>query len=126
MRLGGLSLFTKTNSRGLFNLAAYHSPHSLTWSWIVSVKFDGVWRRPSGWPRFGVWAHRDNQGLQVSVTLPFMVFSRHVQEPMWYRNLFARARDREDALEEQNRKLRRALTVARASALTSVDQGRPQ
>jgi hypothetical protein len=116
MKIGPLSLFKRTNSRRLFNIAAYHSPHSLTWSWIVSASFDGVWRKPEGGLRIGIRSHRTNSGLHIVAALPFVVFERQRQREMWFRDLFRRARDREDELEERVSKLRRELTLARVVA----------
>lgn len=132
-RQGALRLFTRTNSKGLYNIATYHSPHSLTWSWIVSINFDGIWRgfdvskgRRSIWPRFGFHLWGNNHGPQWSVALPGVVLSRQVQSPTWYRDLFYRAREREDALEDGNRKLRRELAKTRATAMAGLASGRPQ
>lgn len=35
----GLKFFSRTSARQTFNLASFHSPHSLTWRWIVSFSF---------------------------------------------------------------------------------------
>jgi hypothetical protein len=121
--VSALKLFTRTNSRRSFNIAAYHSPHSLTWSWILSVSFDGTWRKSNGWPRFGVHPYRNNNGLQAGVVLPFVVFHWHRQPEMWFRDLFSSARDREEALERKVSKLRRELNLARATALLPPQGG---
>lgn len=116
MQIGPLHLFQRTNGRRSINLASYHSQHSLTWSWILSMSFDSIWRKPNGWPRFAFRAHRNNSGWMIVLDLPFVVFERHRQREMWYKHLFARARDREDELEERVSKLRRELTRARVVA----------
>ena len=51
MRIGGLGLFNRTNSRSLFNIASWHNPRSLTWRWILSVYF----RTPTLTPHFYVY-----------------------------------------------------------------------
>lgn len=131
MRIGALGLFNATNSKRSFNIAAWHSRHSLTWSWILSVSFDGIWRYPPPplatrkGVRIGFHPYRTNGGLQWVLTLPFVVFHWHRQGEMWFRDMYARARDREEALEETVSKLRRELTMARALALVEP-QGGPQ
>lgn len=131
MRIGALGLFNRTNSKRSFNIAAYHSPHSLTWSWILSVSFDGIWRYPPP-PiatrkglRFGFHPFRTNGGLQWVLTAPFVIIHWHRQKEMWFRSLYASARDREEALEAKVSNLRRELTMARSLALVEP-QGGPQ
>jgi hypothetical protein len=109
MELGALSLFKRTSNKSTVNIAAYHSRHSLTWSWILSVSFDGIWRKPSGGLRFGVHPYRDNGGLQVVVTLPFLIFHRHRQREMWFRDLHRRAADERDDLSTRVRRQGRLL-----------------
>jgi hypothetical protein len=121
VRIGGLALFAPTNSKRSFNIASYHSPHSLTWSWILSVSFDGIWRYPPP-PmatrkglRLGFHPYRTNDGLQWVLTFPFVVIHWHRQREMWFRDMYRRARDREEELEAKVSKLRRELTLARLS-----------
>jgi hypothetical protein len=90
-----VELLKRTSDRRTVNLASYHSRHSLTWSWILSATADGAWRKPCGGLRIGVHPYRTNGGLQVVVTLPGLVFHWHRQRPIWYRDLYRRARDRE-------------------------------
>lgn len=54
IRIGGLSLFSETNSDSLWNIASYHHPDSITWRWSLSFskgrRFrgdDGKWA--GGW-----------------------------------------------------------------------------
>ncbi len=54
MNMGALSLFSRTNNKALFNIAAWHNPRSLTWRWIVSVYF----RRPSFTPHLHAYSNR--------------------------------------------------------------------
>lgn len=35
----GLRLFSRTNKPSCINLASYHDPRSLTWSWLLSWTF---------------------------------------------------------------------------------------
>lgn len=86
----GLSMFNRTNSRGLWNIAAFHSPHSLTWRWILSF---GLFRNDEGrvWP---LWGHH---GSYWMLRLPFIgILSFQTQRPMWYRDLYRRRRDEDD------------------------------
>lgn len=117
MKLGALSLFSKTNSRQTFNLAAYHSPHSLTWSWVLSLGFDRSWRKVNGRPRFS--ARRGPMGWVVA--LPFVSLNYQRQREMWFRDLFHRAREREDVLERKVWRLRRELSEVRSLANAPAD-----
>lgn len=92
----GLTLFGRTNSKGTWTIAAFHSPHSLTWRWLLSFSlFRGDESRL--WP---LWApYRANGGLQWVLRLPFLGMLRWSQQrPMWYRDLFMRVRDEQDRL----------------------------
>ena len=122
MRIGALSLLSPTNSKRTFNLASYHSRHSLTWSWSISVSFDGVWRKPAGGPRLGFHSYRTNDGPQLVVVAPFLVLHWHRQREMWFRDLYRGASDREEELERRISKLRRDLTMARATALVAENE----
>lgn len=99
IRIGGLSLFGRTNASRSWVLASYHSPHSLTWRWAVwfSVRL----HRPAKlWPCW--WACRNNYGLQWSVWIPGVCsLSWSQQRPIWYRDLYRRMRDEQDRLSGQ-------------------------
>ncbi len=85
----GLALFEKTNSQGCVNLASFHSPHSLTWSWILSFSLP---RAGSGrWLGFHPW--QTNQGRQWVFQIAWCTFQWHQQSPMWYRDMYMRLRD---------------------------------
>lgn len=90
VQLGGLALMTKTNNKGGWNLAAYHSWHSLTWRWILAfnlpVRGQGRWR-----PTF--WTYRDNSGRQWGFGIVKFYLQWHSQQPMWYRHMYARLSD---------------------------------
>lgn len=87
----GLKLFQKTNSERTFNLASFHSPHSLTWSWILSAsKREGA--------KLGFFPFRTNNGLQWVLTLPLVSFQWQRQQPMFYRDMYQRLRDEKDQL----------------------------
>lgn len=87
----GLALFSRTNSKGHWNIASWHSPHSLTWSWIVSFSLfrgDEARVRPLWWS-----IRRGHSDFRI----PFLgMVSWQTQRPMWYRDLWHRRRDEED------------------------------
>lgn len=95
MRIAGLSLLNKTNSLTTFSIAAWHSPHSLTWRWLLHwCRFRGDERRVT-W-RILSW-DRHNLGIQASLLIPFVGrLWFQTQKPMWYRDLYARLRDERD------------------------------
>lgn len=114
MRVGALTLFERTSSPRSFNLAAWHSRHSLTWRWIIYVTRQRVtWPKPfcfvrwraTPFPGFSmgigqmaaIMAHRNNGGWQLSFSLFWLTFGRHVQRPMWFRDVWQR---------EQNERMR--------------------
>lgn len=88
-----LKLFSRTSERDTFNLASYHSPHSLTWRWIVSFyrpRLDrGRWR-----PMWNLLRH--NSGGQAYFGMLKLGFRFHWQRPMWFRDLYMSKRDEED------------------------------
>lgn len=115
----GLEFFCKTNNRRTWNVAHFHSPHSLTWIWILSFHLfaPSEWKV---WPLFASW--RDNNGLQWMLRVPFVGFFQwHVQRPMWFRDLYMRMRDEQDR-ESYERSLARAVSQSAAPKPT-VDIG---
>lgn len=116
VKLGPLRLLAPTNSKRTFNLASYHSRHSLTWSWILSLSFSGAWRKPDGRLRFAFTPWGTNTGRQWMLVLPFVALQWHRQHEMWFREMFYRVRAREDQLEREVSKLRRKLTAAEEAA----------
>ena len=88
----GLSFFRRTNSAGCWNLASFHNPHSLTWSWILS--FDLPRTDEGRWLYFS--KYRANTGLQWSLQVARMCLRWHRQRPMFYRDLYYRLRDEHD------------------------------
>lgn len=94
--MNGLAFFRKTSSLTTWNLASFHSPHSLTWSWILSFSRDGYSERRF-WPL--IMPYRSNQGMQCVIRLPFIgLIQWHRQQPMWFRDLYRRLRDEQDGL----------------------------
>lgn len=89
----GLALFTRTNSKGTYNLASFHSPHSLTWRWIVAVALP---RRGEGrWRPTWFWSPH-NSGGQAAIGFLKVSLRFHWQRPMWFRDLYHRQRDEID------------------------------
>lgn len=91
----GLSFFRRTNSPGHWNIAAYHSPHSLTWQWVLSFALF----RADEWRVWPIWMpERQHEGLfQWTARIPFVGFLRwHRQKPMWYRDMYITLRERVD------------------------------
>jgi hypothetical protein len=95
LRRAGFSLLSRTSDRYTFNLAAFHSPHGLTWSWIVAFILP---RSPDEGRWLGAWTYSTNGGRQFG--FQFMrcqlTFSR--QRTMPYRDLWRRERDIRDGL----------------------------
>lgn len=120
LKLGALKLLAPTNSKQTFNLAAYHSRHSLTWSWILSLSFSGAWRKPDGRLRLAFSPWKANTGGQWVLVVPFVALQWHRQHEMWFREMFYRAREREDALERQVSKLQRKLVATQEAAALSA------
>lgn len=89
----GLKLIRRTNSPRCWNLASYHSPHSLTWRWVLTLQLPhsdfGRWR-----PSFS--RYRDNNGLQWIASFMRCTLQWSVQRPMWYRDMYIRMRDERD------------------------------
>ena len=94
----GLAVLRRTNDRRAFNLLAYHSPHSLTWSWILSARFDRTTRMGDGRLRFALHPYQTNQGLQIVLVLPWLCLQWHRQQPMFYRDMWRRQRDLADGM----------------------------
>lgn len=93
----GLAFFRRTNSARCWTIAAFHSPHSLTWSWILSFSCDGFSERRF-WPL--IMPYRTNQGLQCVIRIPYVgIFNWHRQQPKWFRDLYHRLRDEQDGLD---------------------------
>lgn len=92
----GLRFFQRTSGRGSWNIASYHSPHSLTWRWLVGFSLfrGGEARARPLW-----WSYRDNNGLQWGFRVPWLGIVRWSQQrPMWFRDLYYRNRDEVDGL----------------------------
>jgi hypothetical protein len=77
------SFFNRTSKQRCWNIAAYHHPASLCWSWMMSVSIGravlGSWRHP--FYRFGG---------QVAICIPHVIeFRFHRQRSDWMVSLAA-------------------------------------
>jgi len=115
----GFAAFKSTSGKRSWNIASYHSPHSLTWRWLIGLTIGSVFARPriymsarntfmgeiDPFPTFafnvgfaGGSASKNNYGWQFAA----WIFGLHLhfsqQRPMWYRDLYHRARDEADQL----------------------------
>lgn len=114
----GLAIFHKTSSRRSFNLASWHSPHSLTWSWILSVRRHQVsapklftLRTERGFgagigPLLSAYFYKTHNGWTWDVCLLWHGLHFTRQSPMWYRDMYDRLEAEKLSLWEENRKLR--------------------
>lgn len=88
----GLKLFSKTNSKGHWNLASYHPPQSLTWTWILSFSLprgdEGRW--------LGFHMYKTNQGRKWLLQIARCAIRWERQRPMWYRDIWQRERAKRD------------------------------
>ena len=108
----GLALLSRTSDRRCWNVVSFHSPHSMTWTWILSFAFpradEGRW--------LGFWRRRSALGLQWGVQVARCSLQWHRQSPMWYRDAYYRLRDKQDAALSNDRPLPHALPPLPPSA----------
>ena len=129
MRFGPLTLFQRTSSDKTINLASWHSPHSLTWRWIMSLR-----RHQLMWPKpfarrdsvgFGAgigtllsfWAYKDNSGWQWGLCALWHGLHFGQQRPMWFKDMCRRSWDECEELKRENRKLRRDIDLVQHNAV---------
>lgn len=113
--MNGLKLFSRTSSRETWNLASFHSPHSLTWRWVISFS---LFRGGEARVRPLWYGYRDNNGLQWGFRVPFVGLVRWAQQrPMWYRDLYISQRD------ETDRERYERSTFVRAATRPEVAEG---
>lgn len=118
----GFTFFRRTSGRSI-NVAAFHSPHSLTWSWILSATLSHIlWPKPycrkntidfgAGLGQMiGFHTYTTNGGRHWSLSLLWVCLSWDRQKPMYYRGLYIDARDARDRLANDNRELRNTLAA---------------
>ncbi len=103
MRLGGFSLLSAKVRNGI-QLASWHSPHSLTWSWILTLNWNvpayvkphfqwsavgpHLFRGASVGSLINAHAMRNNNGWQWGFALLGVGLSWSRQQPMWFRDLY--------------------------------------
>lgn len=133
MRIGPLTLFSRTSDGKTISLAYWHSPHSLTWRWALSLR-----RHQMMWPKpvalrnsvgFGAGlgtllsfhAYRTNGGWQWDVSLLWHGLSFSQQRPMWFKDMFSRMRDEHDQAQRDLRKFERELDLVRHNAARAAN-----
>ncbi|KTS09719.1 hypothetical protein SB2_11730 [Methylobacterium radiotolerans] len=105
MKIGGLTIFER-RGRGRADIASWHSPHSLTWSWILTVgwavpryvkphwQWEAVgphkFRGASIGSLINAHAMRNNNGWQWGFAVLGLSLSWSHQYPMWFRDLYWR------------------------------------
>ncbi len=133
MRIGPLSLLSRTSDSKTINLASWHSSHSLTWRWIMSLR-----RHPVCWPT--VHVHRNNMGFGAGIgtLLSFHAYRNNhgwqwgfcafwhglhfsQQRPMWFKDMIKRAWDERDQSQRDLRKAERELDLVRHSAARAAN-----
>lgn len=87
----GVDFWRRTSDLYTTNLASFHSPHSLTWSWALSFirprsADEGRW--------LGLHGYRTNTGWTVFLQVARRQLHLSRQYPMPYRTLYRRMRDR--------------------------------
>lgn len=95
MFINGLKFFTKTNDPTRTIIASWHSPHSLTWRWIVSWARFKAGERRAHWRIW--WWSPNNTGVQWMLLIPWVGrIDGQTQRPIWYRTLYTRLQDERD------------------------------
>lgn len=133
MRIGPLSLLSRTSDRKTINIASWHSPHSLTWRWIMSLR-----RHPFAWPKpharmntvgFGAGlgtllsfhAYRTNGGWQWGASVFWHGLHFSQQRPMWFKDMFDRVRDERDQAHRDLRRAKREIGLIRHGAARAAN-----
>lgn len=128
MRIGPLKLFSRTSDRKTVNLASWHSPHSLTWRWILSLRRHQVmWPKPVALRNsvgfgaglgtlFSFHAYRTNDGWQWELSALWHGLSFSQQRPMWFKDMIRREWDDAEGLKSENRRLRREIDLIQHNA----------
>jgi len=91
----GFSFWRRTSDLYTLNLASFHSPNSLIWSWCLSLirprcSDEGRW--------LGFHGYRTNTGWTVFLQVARRQLCLSRQYPMPYRTAFGRECDRRDHL----------------------------
>lgn len=115
----GLKLFSRTSGGG-FNIASFHSPHCMCWSWLISFnRFrgdEGRW-----WPLF--FRNNNNTTRRWTLRIPpfgHIGWQRQIR-PMPYRDLYNSLQDR---LAQERYEPRQPEPPIPLSRLTVIDGGR--
>jgi hypothetical protein len=134
MKIGPLSFLNRTSSKSTFNVASWHSPHSLTWRWIVSLRRHPFMvpkpfahRNSVGWgvglgTLLSFTVYRDNNGLQPEVSVLWHGLHLSQQRPMWFKDMIHRAWDEREVALRDVRKLEREIEALRFASSRAADQ----
>lgn len=88
--ISGLTVFRLDRRAKRLTLASWHSPHSLTWRWLVDVSLG--WR----WKPYASFHRNLNGSGHWSASFLCVGLNGHWQQALWYRKLYMRMRDEED------------------------------
>ncbi|MGI6855002.1 hypothetical protein [Mesorhizobium sp. 1B3] len=94
----GFAAFRRTSGKRSWNIASYHSPHSLTWRWLFHVSTGA---RVLWWPYVNVdsngtgfcmgiasvHVYRTAVGWQFAGSILGLAFHFQQQRPMWFRDM---------------------------------------
>jgi hypothetical protein len=120
-----LTIFSRTSDRKTINVASWHSPHSLTWRWILSLR-----RHQITWPKpfmlrnklgFGMGfgtllsfnTYRTNGGVQWQVSAFWCGLDFSQQQPMWFKDMARDSWNEEERLKHENYLLRQEVDAAK-------------
>ena len=77
MKIGALSLFTRTSDQRTINIAAWHNPRSYTWRWVLSLHRFKADEQRHGW----LWS---KHGASTTIRIPHIcLITFQTQQPMW-------------------------------------------
>ncbi|PRD42112.1 hypothetical protein C5748_18350 [Phyllobacterium phragmitis] len=141
----GFAAFKRTSGKRSWNIASYHSPHSLTWRWLIGLSLGSVGSRPRlymtpshHYPGMknpfvafafnvgfaGASASTNNYGWQFGAWMLGVHLNFSQQRPMWYRDMIQRAwNEKDDAAREASRLRQGVDALARAEYHDGVSPG---
>ena len=97
LSMTGLALFNKGSDGRRRTIASWHSPHSVTWRWLVRYQWrSSTWLKPSKWLMACRMVH--NSGGEAVACIGPLALTFVWQKPTWYRDIYLRMRDERDGL----------------------------
>jgi len=133
MRIGPLSLLSRTSDSKTISLAYWHSPHSLTWRWGLSLR-----RHPLAWTK--PYVHRNTVGFGAGLGTLLSFHAYHTnggwqwglcalwhglhfdqQRPMWFKDMFERVSRERDEAQRDLRKAQREIDLVRHGAARAAN-----